>query len=178
MASGLFDPWIRSSLDELAKLKPVRYGKAERGDASLGSEVAELQAALKQTPESAPLLNQLGIAQRRQGRFELARQAYVAAIAADPAAASPYLNLAILYDLYLGDVEKAQKLYQRCVELSPSDATQLNRWLAEIKVRKPWPQAPEASAAPGTAAPAALATGASPAPANLTTTLAPDKDKP
>ena len=143
---GLYDPWVKSSLAELAKLKPVRYAKAERGDAALGQDVPALQAALLKAPDSVPLLNQLGIAQRQQGQFEQARQSYEAAIAANASAPLPHLNLAILYDLYLGDVAKAQALYQRCVELSPADATQLNRWLAELKGRKAAPNTAQATA--------------------------------
>ena len=178
-AAGFYDTWVKSSLIELAKLKPVRYGKAERGDASLGSDVAALQAALLKAPGSAPLLNQLGIAQRQQGRFEQARTAYEAAIVADARAPLPHLNLAILHDLYLGEPAKAQVLYQRCVELSPGDATQINRWLAELKTRKPAPNSPVSPgspAAPATATPAAPAT----APAAETptaTAVASRKDK-
>ncbi|MDP3222011.1 MAG: tetratricopeptide repeat protein, partial [Rubrivivax sp.] len=163
---GLYDPWVKNSLAELAKLKPVRYGKAERGDNSLAADVGALQAALKQNPGSASLLNQLGIAQRQQGHFDEARQAYEAAITANPVAPLPHLNLAILYDLYLGDVAKAQALYQRCVELSPADATQLNRWLAELKARKPAPNSPTSTAT------------AAAAPTQDTTSVASRKDKP
>ena len=155
-AQGLYDSWVKSSLAELAKLKPVRYGKVERGDANLGADVASLEDALLKSPGSVPLLNQLGIVQRQQGQFDKAREAYEAAIANNPAAPLPHLNLAILYDLYLGDVNKAQALYQRCVELSPGDATQLNRWLAELKGRKPVPNTPlsPAMASPSGPAPA------------------------
>lgn len=150
---GVYDAFVKSSLAELAKLKPVRYGKVERGDPSLGTEVAALQAALSAAPGSAPLLNQLGIAQRQQGRFDAARQAYEAAMSANPRAPLPALNLAILYDLYLGDAAQAQALYQRGLELSPGDAVQINRWLAEIKGRKPQPGAsPTSGALPTTAA--------------------------
>ena len=161
-AQGLYDAWVRSSLAELAKLKPVRYGKTERGDATLGADVAAVQAALRLAPDSVPLLNQLGIAQRQQGRFDEARQSYEAAIAANASAPLPHLNLAILYDLYLGDVAKAQALYQRCVELSPGDATQLNRWLAELKGRKPVPNIPAEPATATPAAPPATTTAVTP----------------
>jgi tetratricopeptide (TPR) repeat protein len=100
------------------------------------------------------LLNQLGVAERRQGRFDAARAAYEAALAADPAAVAPRLNLGILYDLYLGDVAQAQAQYQRALELSPADAQPLGRWLAELKTRKP------AAAAPAAPAPQAAATPA------------------
>jgi cellulose synthase operon protein C len=161
---GLWDPFVQKSLAELAKVKPVRYAKTERGDANLPTDVATLQAAVDKAPMASPaaatLLNQLGIAQRQQGQFDKAREAYDAAIAANPTAVSPHLNLAILYDLYLGDVAKAQALYQRTLELSPGDAQQVNRWLAELKSRKPAPNqpgapatatTPTASAAPTTA---------------------------
>ena len=170
-AQGLYNGWIRNSLAELAAMKPVRYGKTERGDPGLGTDVAALQAALLQVPRSAPLLNQLGLAQRQRGQFAEARKSYEAAIAADASAPLPHLNLAILFDLYLGDVARAQALYQRCVELSPGDATQLQRWLAELKSRKPGPNDPPA---PDTAAPASppAATAAS----TTTTAVARRKD--
>ncbi|MCY7315663.1 MAG: tetratricopeptide repeat protein, partial [Rubrivivax sp.] len=169
-AQGLYDPWIKSSLAELARLKPVRYGKTERGDAALSTDLTVLQEALARSPGSAVLLNQLGIAQRQQGRFDKAREAYEAAIAINAIAPAPHLNLAILYDLYLGDKDKAQALYQRCLELSPSDATQLNRWLAELKGRKPATEAPAQAASP-----TLPTTSPSTPPA---TTVASRKDKP
>jgi cellulose synthase operon protein C len=143
-ASGIYDPFVQKSFAELAKLKPGRYAKTERGDVNLGGEVAKL--------------NQQGIAQRQQGQFDKAKESYEAAIALDPNATAPKLNLAILYDLYLGDNTKALELYQRCLELAPADAA-LGKWVAEVKSRKPAPgAAPAAPAAPATppvAAPAA-----------------------
>ena len=140
-AAGVYDLWIERSFTELAKFKPVRYGKTERGDAALPQDVAALEAALNTSPGQVALLNQLGIAQRQRGRFDKAREAYEAAIALEPTAAQPTLNLAILFDLYLGDSARAMALYQRCQELSPADAT-LGKWVAELKARKPAPQAP------------------------------------
>jgi tetratricopeptide (TPR) repeat protein len=138
---GLWDSAVQKSLAELAKLKPVRYGKVERADAALGAalgaDVAVLQAAADKTPGSAALLNQLGVAQRQAGQFDDARKSYEAALAADAKYLPAQLNLAILLDLYMGDVPQAQLAYQRSLELSPGDAPQLNRWLAELKGRKP-----------------------------------------
>lgn len=139
--AGVYDDWVRRSLAELARLKPVRYAKAERG-ASATADLAAMQAALDRQPAQPALLNQLGIAQRQQGQFAAARAAYEKAIALDPAAVEPQLNLGILLDVYLGDAARAQALYQRCKELSPADAAVLDKWLAEIKTRKPTPGAP------------------------------------
>lgn len=140
-ATGAYDEWVRRSLAELARLKPARYAKTERG-AVTHADVAALQTALQHQPAQPALLNQLGIAQRQQGQFAAARAAYEEAIALDPAALEPRLNLAILLDLYLGDAAGAQAQYQRCRELSPADAAQLDKWLAEIKTRKPTPGTP------------------------------------
>ncbi len=136
-AAGLFDASVQRSFAALAQLKPVRWGKAERGDATLPGDIATLEAALKADPRQSRLLNQLGIAQRHQGQFEAARKAYEAAIEIDPTAADPELNLAILHDLYLGDAAQAQRHYQRCQELAPAGLPMLPKWVAELKSRKP-----------------------------------------
>jgi len=152
-AAGLYDSWVQRSYAALAQLKPVRYGKTERADAGLPTEVAALEAALQATPrpdavQQVALLNQLGIAQRRAGRFDAARTAYETAIALNPDATAPQLNLAILLDLYLGENTRALALYQRCQELSPADAPVLGRWAAELKARKPTPASPASAEAP------------------------------
>ncbi|MDO9073149.1 MAG: tetratricopeptide repeat protein [Rubrivivax sp.] len=152
-AAGHFDTWVQRSYTALAQLKPVRYGKTERADASLPTDVAALEAALQALPrpdavQRVALLNQLGIALRRAGHFEAARAAYDSAIALNPNATAPQLNLAILLDLYLGDNSRALALYQRCQELSPADAPVLGRWAAELKSRKPTPAGPASAEAP------------------------------
>ena len=153
-AAGVWDEWVRNSLQALAGFKPVRYAKPERVDAAYTVALEPLQAALVEArargAQPAPgLLNALGVALRREGRFEDARMAYEEALALDTQAALPHLNLAILHDLFLGDTAKAQPLYQRYAELVPGEAAQVGRWLAELKARKP--------AAAATAPPAATA---------------------
>ncbi|MBA4175553.1 MAG: hypothetical protein C0505_03190 [Leptothrix sp. (in: Bacteria)] len=152
-AEGLYDEWVRRSFAALAQLKPVRYGKSERLDNALPEDAAALQAALQATPaptgaQHVALLNQLGVAQRRAGQLAEARASYEAAIALDPLATAPQLNLAILLDLYLGDNAGALVLYQRCQELSPADAPVLGRWAAELKARKPAPASPAQAETP------------------------------
>jgi tetratricopeptide (TPR) repeat protein len=157
-ATGIYDASVQRSFAALAQLKPVRWGKTERGDANLPSDLAALQAALQADPRQPRLLNQMGIAQRQLGRFEAARKAYEAAIEIDPQATDPELNLAILNDLYLGDVAQAQRHYQRCVELAPSGVPMLGKWVAELKSRRPPPAVQPAPA--GADVPAAAATAA------------------
>ena len=160
--AGVYDDAVKRSLAELARLKPVRYGKLERGAAPTGSALPALQAALAAAAEGAParphLLNQIGIAEREAGHFDKAREAYEAAMALEASAVEPRLNLGILNDIYLGDAARAQALYQQCLALSPADAATLNRWLAELKTRKP--DTPAATATAGAAPAEATATAA------------------
>jgi Flp pilus assembly protein TadD len=99
--------------------------------------VNELETAVRLSPKQPLYLNQLGIAYRQAGQFAKAREAYERAIALDPAYAAPQLNLAILLDLYLGDRAGATEWYQRSALLMPGDAAQINKWLVELKSRKP-----------------------------------------
>jgi cellulose synthase operon protein C len=147
-SSGLYDASVKSSFAELAKLKPVRYAKAEKGEANLPTDMAALQRLLQDEPRSATLLNQQGVVHRQAGRFTEARQSYEAAIAIAPNNAAPQFNLAILFDMYLGEPARAVPLYQRFLELQPAEATQINRWLAELKARKPAPTASSTASPP------------------------------
>lgn len=107
--------------------------------------VAELETAVRLSPKQPLYLNQLGIAYREVGQFAKARDAYERAIALDAGYAAPQLNLAILLDLYLGERAGAAEWYQRSALLMPGDAAQINKWLAELRSRKP--EASVASAA-------------------------------
>lgn len=125
-ATGLYDPWVRSSFDALRELLPVRYGKTERSEGA--STSAEAQA-----------LNQQGIAKRQAGAFAEARSAYEQAISKDANYRSAVLNLGILQDLYLGDAPAAQSQYERYLALTPEGDATVTKWLAEIKNRKEKP---------------------------------------
>jgi cellulose synthase operon protein C len=117
-AAGVWDEWVRQSYAALAQLKPGRWARAERSD-------------------PASPLNERGIALRGEGKFAQAREAYEQAIAVDPRAVAPVLNLAILNDLYLGDAAQALGLYERVLTLStPADAT-VTKWATELRSRRP-----------------------------------------
>ncbi len=85
--------------------------------------------------------NRLASLLRSRGRFDEAKQHYERALAAWPGYAPTYLNMGILYDLYLGDKARALTLYQQYETLSlATDATfegsaqqrQVKIWLADL----------------------------------------------
>jgi len=86
--------------------------------------------------------NQLGIAYRLQGQFPKARDAYEHAIHLDPSYPGPYLNLGVLFDLYLWDSKKAQEYYDLYLKLTPGGDEKVVKWVADLKNRNRQAQAP------------------------------------
>ena len=74
-------------------------------------------------------LNLLGILAREQGQFGQAEQYWLQAVQANDTAAA-HKNLGILYELYLGQLNQAQRHYQRYFELSQDP--QAKMWLTLI----------------------------------------------
>ena len=99
--------------------------------------VAELEQAVAANPQQPVYSSQLGIAYRQAGQFTKARAAYERAIELDPGYAAPILNLAILFDLYLWDGKRALELYDRYLVLSAGGDITVNKWVADLKNRKP-----------------------------------------
>jgi cellulose synthase operon protein C len=147
-SQGLYDEWVRRSFDALATLKPVRWGKGERGGVAVNSAnagrsditpeaITRLEKATEAPGARGREWNQLGVAYRQAGRFADARKAYDRAIELDAQFAPAVLNLGILNDLYLAEPQKALPLYERYASLVPAESQQVNRWIAELRNRKP-----------------------------------------
>jgi tetratricopeptide (TPR) repeat protein len=98
---------------------------------------ALLQRAVGVCDRCAPSWNELGVLQRRQGRFSDAEQSYLKAIAADAGYANAYFNLGVLYELYLQRPELALAHYGRFRELQVADPAggDVDKWIADLKRR-------------------------------------------
>ncbi len=115
----------------------ANLGLIYRQQGKLPEAVAAMEKAVKSGPNQPVFHNQLGITYRHAGQFTKAKDAYERAISLDPNYAAPHLNLGILSDLYLRDNQRALEMYTRYLVLSPSGDATVNKWLAEIKNRKP-----------------------------------------
>ena len=115
----------------------ANLGVIHRQAGKLDEAVRELETAVKLSPRQPIYLNQLGIAYRQQGQFAKARDAYQRALALDPGYAAAVLNLGILYDLYLGDTQRALEQYARYLSMFPNGDPTVSKWVADLKNRKP-----------------------------------------
>jgi tetratricopeptide (TPR) repeat protein len=120
----------------LLYLRASRYADAE----------GALKAALARNPNNAVASDELGIAERKLGKFAEAEAAYQHAIAVEPNYAPAYLNLGVLYDLYLAEPQKALEQFEHYLTLA-GDNKQVAGWVVELKKRVGAP-APAAAPAP------------------------------
>jgi len=125
----------------LAQLNPGRYGKVEMRDPAapmpereLTDAETALKAAVQTNPANLQAGNELGIVERRLGKFADAEAAYQRTIAADPTYAPAHLNLGVLYDLYLAEPQKALNEFERYIELAGQNK-QVDGWVVELRKR-------------------------------------------
>jgi tetratricopeptide (TPR) repeat protein len=107
------------------------------------ARLAEAQAAFSGVLEHSPgnavaaqavAANELGITDRKLGKFNAAEAAYLKALAVEPDYAAAHLNLGVLYDLYLGEPQKALEQFERYVAIA-GDNKQVAGWVAELHKR-------------------------------------------
>ena len=118
----------------------LAYFKLEKHD--LADQA--MQQAIVQNSDDAVAYNHLGILQREKGEFDTARQRYQRAIEIDQDYARAHLNLGILFDIYLQDLQKALKEYEKYQSLIQQEDSQVAGWIVDIQRRiKPATQNPQ-----------------------------------
>ena len=95
---------------------------------------AAFKAALDRNPANAMAANELGIVERKMGKFTEAESAYERSIASAPDYAPAYLNLGVLYDLYLSQPQKALDQFEHYLQLA-GENKQVAGWVVELRKR-------------------------------------------
>ncbi|MFA7553044.1 MAG: tetratricopeptide repeat protein [Spongiibacteraceae bacterium] len=79
--------------------------------------------------------NEYGVLLREQGDFTGAEQRYKQALTVWPDYPEGHLNLAILYDLYMGKLDLALQHYQSYKSLLDEPSRQLDGWIIDLQRR-------------------------------------------
>lgn len=91
--------------------------------------------ALQINPANVNACNQYGIWLRSQARFAEAETIYQQALTHNPNSVDTHLDLAILYDLYMGKLPQALEHYQRYLELTGDEKSPVHSWVADLQRR-------------------------------------------
>lgn len=105
-----------------------RQGKWEKASEALKISVNKNNKNIK-------IINQLGLAYRHLGKFKQAETAYLSAIEIAPNTSQSYLNLGILYDIYMGQFVKASNYYQKYQSLQAKPDRKVSGWIVDINRR-------------------------------------------
>lgn len=112
----------------------IDLGVAYHRSGNLEAAEENLLLALELNSAHPAALNELGIVYRKTGRFADARRQYEGAIAVYPGYHHARRNLAILCDIYLGDVDCALTQYEAYMATVPAD-TEAEMWITDLRNR-------------------------------------------
>lgn len=87
----------------------------------------------KQDKTDLVAYNYLGILHRQKGEFAKAMENYNKALSINPDYANALLNAGILYDLYLGDKDKALANYERYQKLTNGEDKEVKKWIIDLR---------------------------------------------
>ena len=112
----------------------IDLGIAYHRAGNLEAAEENLLLALEVNPNHPIANNELGIIYRKTGRFAEAKRSYETALTVYPGYHYARRNLAVLCDLYLGDLNCAKQNYEAYMATVPSDE-QASMWIKDLHYR-------------------------------------------
>jgi tetratricopeptide (TPR) repeat protein len=107
----------------------IVYANTSRTEMALVS----LNRAVELRPDDCAPKVQIGLLERQLRDFQAAEKTYLNCVRGDPNYAPAYLNLGILYELYMGRLPEALSAYERYQALSPSK--RVASWVKDLHRR-------------------------------------------
>ncbi len=93
----------------------------------------EIKKTLELNPDLPEALNLSGMLEIEDGNIQQARELYLKALVLNDEYANAHHNIALLYDIYFQDIEKAIYHYQRYLELTKTGGRETQDWLEHLK---------------------------------------------
>jgi Flp pilus assembly protein TadD len=94
-----------------------------------------LESGHEKNIKNIKILNQLGFVYRQSGQFDKAEKSYLKAIKIAPSDPIAYINVGILYDIYMGKFSKASVYYQKYQGMLASPDRKVAGWIVDINRR-------------------------------------------
>lgn len=116
----LAGPWANLGL---ISIKQNKLAEAE----------SQLAKALQKNPDMPQALNLMGYIEKSRGNIIKARDYYIRAVEIKDNYALAHYNLALLYDIYIQDVNKAIEHYQKYLALIKDKDKRTAEWLDQLK---------------------------------------------
>ncbi len=112
----------------------VAYKRLERDEDAIQSYRQAIKVS-DFVPGHADAHYNLGILLREQGDFKGAEKAYLTALSVSPEFQDAHFNLAVLYDLFLNEPEKAIHHYQKHKTLTGEVNEEIDLWVSALQKR-------------------------------------------
>lgn len=93
------------------------------------------ESAIQANPWNCTAHNELGVLSRQNGDFESAERHYLMCIERVPSFKDAYLNLGILYELYLGKLTEALDSYRTYQSLLSEPDRRVKGWVMDLERR-------------------------------------------
>jgi tetratricopeptide (TPR) repeat protein len=91
--------------------------------------------ALALDPSDYVAYNHRGVIMRMQGDFNGAKKMYLSAIDKNPDYANAHLNIAVLYDIYLYELDSAMRHYKKYQSLTGDEDKLVAKWIVDLDRR-------------------------------------------
>ena len=137
-------PRAESLLVKITQIQPelsgpwLNLGQVYLAGNRTGSARLAFERAIEANPTNCAAYNQLGVLARKEGHFSEAESSYLACIDRDPTFPQVYLNLGILYEVYLGKLPQALEAYREYQDLNISAGVEDSRvdgWVLDLERR-------------------------------------------
>lgn len=111
----------------------INLANAYYADTKINDAELALNHAIKINPKIADIYNLQGLIAVTKGEYINAEKNYLAALQLKESYPAAHYNLALLYDTYYQDLDRAVAQYDRYLDLSDGSDKKTISWVAELK---------------------------------------------